>query len=155
MVERADQHRRLALRAESGSLATYVAAATVLPLLAMLAAAGVGLSALAARAGEIADARDVGVLAAEIQGGLTPSVQDAIDRSLAAQGIDPASVQISGTPAPAPWGSSIQLSVEEPVTLTGLPWNLLGLAGRTVTLGGVTYTTSNLAPSGASGPATP
>lgn len=121
----------------------------------MLAAAGVGLSALAARAGEIADARDVGVLAAEIQGGLTPSVQDAIDRALAAQGIDPASVQVSGTPAPAPWGTTIQLSVEQPVTLTGLPWDFLGLSGRTVILGGTAYATSNLAPSGAATPAAP
>ncbi len=134
------------VRDDSGSLSTYVATAVVLPLLAMLAGAGIALSGLAGTAASVGDARDAGVVGAEVQGGLTPTVVQQVDQTLASLGINPAQVQVTGTPAPVPWGSQISLTVTDPVTLSGFPWNAMGLAGHSVTLGGTTYATSNLMP---------
>ena len=133
-------------RDESGSLSTYIASAVVLPLLAMLAGAGIALSSLASTAASVSDARDAGVVSAEIQGGVTQVVIRQVDETLASLGIDPAAAQVTGTPAPVPWGSPIALTVTDPVSLSGFPWNALGLAGHSVTVGGTTYATSNLMP---------
>ena len=134
------------LRDESGSLSTYIAATVVLPLLAMLAGAGIALSGLANTAANVNDARDAGVVAAEIQGGVTPTVVQEVASTLQSLGINPSTARVSGTPAPVPWGSSVALTVTAPVPLSGFPWNLLGLAGQTVVVGGTTYTTSNVHP---------
>lgn len=150
MDKRTDLHGRLGLRREphpeDGSLSTYIAAALVLPLLAMIAGAGVALAALANEAGNVNMARDAGVVAAEVQGGVTSQVVSTVQTTLESLGIDPSTVQITGTAAPAPWGSPITLTVTRPVTLQGFPWTLIGLGGQTVTLGGTTYATSNVAP---------
>jgi hypothetical protein len=134
------------VRDDSGSLSTYLAAGLVLPLLAMLAGAGIALSGLATTAANLNDARDAGVVGAEIQGGLTPAVVSQVDTTLESLGVNPASATVSGTPAPVPWGSPIQLTVTASVPLAGFPWNAMGLAGRSVIVGGTTYTTSNLLP---------
>jgi hypothetical protein len=149
MAERADLDRQLkapCAAREEGSLSTYVAAAIVLPVLAMLAAAGVALSGLATTAANVDDARDAAVVAAEVQGGVTPTVVSSVQQTLSRLGIDPNAAAIQGTPSPQPWGSPISLTVTYPVSLSGFPWTLLGLAGRTVTVGGTTYATSNRAP---------
>lgn len=133
-------------RDESGSLSTYIASAVVLPLLAMLAGAGIALSGLASTAASVSDARDAGVVSAEVQGGVTQVVIHQVDATLTSLGIDPTGAQVTGTPAPVPWGSPITLTVTDPVPLSGFPWNVLGLAGHSVTVGGTTYATSNLMP---------
>lgn len=143
-----NRHRWLtaAARADDGSLSTYIAVAVVLPLLAMLAGAGIALSGLAATAANVSDARDVASLAAEVQGGVTSQVVAAADNALAGLGLSVSAATVTGTPAPVAWGGEVAVTVTEPVTLTGFPWTLLGLAGQTVTLGGTTYATSNVAP---------
>lgn len=150
MGQRANHDRELNtsrnLRDDSGSLSTYIAASVVLPLLAMLAGAGLALSGLAATAANVNDARDAGVVAAEIQGGVDPTVVQAVDTTLESLGVNPSTALVYGTPPPVPWGSTLSLTVTEPVPLIGFPWNLLGLAGQTVVVGGTTYTTSNVDP---------
>ena len=150
MDQRADHHRELSPpctdRGEEGSVSTYIAAALVLPLLAMIAGAGIAMAGLASVSGSLDDARDAGVVAAEIQGGVTPSVVGTVESTLQSLGIDPAKANVSGTPGPVAWGGAIALSVTEPVRLQGFPWTLIGLSGQTVTLGGTTYATSNVAP---------
>jgi len=134
------------VRDEAGSLSTYIASAVVLPLLAMLAGAGIALSGLATTAASVNDARDAGIVGAEVQGGVTATVVSQVDTTLRSLGINPAQATVTGTPGPVPWGSPITLTVTESVPLAGFPWNALGLAGQAVTVGGTTYATSNLAP---------
>lgn len=133
------------LRQTSGSLSTYIAAAMVLPLLILLASAGLALSGLVNQAGELTSAQSAGLMAAEIQGGVTPEVSSLVTSQLASEGIQ-GGVSVTGTPGPTPWGGSIDLNVTDQTALTGYPWNLMGLSGVTIQLGGPMYATSNLEP---------
>lgn len=150
MDQRTDLHRDVVCRydggSEEGSLSTYIAASLVLPLLAMIAGAGIGLETLSGMAANVNDARDAGVVAAEVQGGVTPQVVSTVRTTLSSLGLSAASARVSGTPGPVPWGGSLSLTVTDPVRLQGFPWSLMGLAGQTITLGGTTYATSNLSP---------
>lgn len=131
------------LSRNDGDVSTYIAAAVVLPLLLLLASAGLSLSGLLNAAGEVSTAQSAGIMAAEIQGGVTPAVASLVTSQLGAMGV-PGTVSVTGTPGPVTWGGSIELDVVDATTLEGFPWNLMGLAGTTVRLGGPMYATSNL-----------
>lgn len=134
------------LRREAGGLSTYIASAMVLPLLLAAGAGGSGIASLIGQNAELTQARAAGVLLAEVEGGVTPDVISQVQQTLTGMGISPQDVSITGTPAPVPWGQPIEVVVTRSVSLAGFPWTLVGLDGRTVTLGGTTVTTSNLAP---------
>lgn len=82
-------------RDERGNLSTYIAAALVLPLLVLLASAGVSLSSLVSRAAVLSSAESAGLMAAEIQGGVTSSVTDLILSDWEAQGGSAGTLRIS------------------------------------------------------------
>lgn len=126
-----------------GGLSTYIAAGIVLPLLILLAAAGLSLSGLLSQAGELTNAQSAGLMAAEIQGGVTPEVVSLVTSDLRSMGIQ-GTVSVAGTTGPVSWGQSIELDVTDQTVLSGFPWNLMGLSGVTIQLGGPMYATSNL-----------
>jgi hypothetical protein len=130
---------------DSGSLSTYIAASMVLPLLLLLVFLGVSLSGLIYTESKVDIARDAAVLQAEIQGGVTPQVVSSVDSMLQSLGV-PGTWTVSGTPAPVPWGQPIQLTVTDRYALYGFPWDILGMQGDTVVLGGTVQATSNRSP---------
>jgi hypothetical protein len=134
---------RLTLRSARGDLSTYLAATIVLPLLLVAGAGGTAVAGLAVQQAQLAEARSAGLLAAEVAGGVTPAVTDQVLATLQGLGMGSAGVTVTGTPGPVAWGQPIQLTVTRTVVLSGFPWNLIGMEGRTVTLGGTTTTTSN------------
>lgn len=130
-----------------GDLSTYISAALILPLLLLLASAGLALSGLLNQAGEVTTAQSAGLMAAEIQGGVTPAVASLITSQLRAMGVA-GTISVTGTPGPVAWGGSIELGVVDETTLQGFPWNLMGLAGTSIRLGGPMYATSNFVSQG-------
>lgn len=135
---------------ERGSLDVFVAAAMVLPLLILTLFGGWGVIQLAVLSTDIQGAQEVGAEGAAIQGGVTSSVVADVRSALTGTPLEALSgeVSVTGTPPPVPWGDTVTLTVSLPLQLTGFPWNLVGLAGQTVTLGGTSYVSSNLVPSG-------
>lgn len=129
------------MRDERGDLSAYLAAGVLLPLFLLLALGGTFLAHLANADSALTNARTLGTDLMASSGGITPGIQQTLLQHLAASGIPSGQVQIAGTAAPQPWGSSLTLSIA--CSLPGPAW--LGIP--VVRLGGTSYTTSNLPPS--------
>lgn len=131
-----------------GSLDTYVAAGLILPLLFATLFGGMDVLHLLLVSDELSGARTVGAAEASIAGGVTPGVVNDVRSAFGDPSVNPLLIRVTGTAAPVPWGDTISLTTVLPVSLSGFPYNLLGLTGKTVDIGGTTVVTSNWVPSG-------
>lgn len=131
-----------------GSLETYIAAGLVLPLLFVTLFGGMSVLHLLVVSNELAGARTVGAAEASVVGGVTSAVVSDVRSAIGDPSVNPSQIQVTGTAPPVPWGGRISLTTNLPISLSGFPYSVLGLAGKTVDIGGTTVVTSNWVPSG-------